>query len=111
MNEPRQPAALRLTPPVLRTALLFAASLIWLVFGGYLFVETRSVLPAILALLGLISAVIYGLALIPGGSYLETGPNGLTISASFLKRSLAWADVEDSLCGNLAARRSWCATG
>ncbi len=95
MNEPRQPAALRLTPPVLRTALLFAASLIWLVFGGYLFVETRSVLPAILALLGLISAVIYGLALIPGGSYLETGPNGLTIGASFRKRSLAWADVEE----------------
>ena len=95
MNQPRQPAALRLTPPALRTALLFAASLIWLIFGGYLFAETRSVLPAILALLGLISAVIYGLALIPGGSYLETGPNGLTIGASFRKRSLAWADVEE----------------
>jgi len=95
MNQPRQPAALRLTPPALRTALLFAASLIWLIFGGYLFAETRSVLPAILALLGLVSTVIYGLALIPGGSYLEAGQDGLTIGASFRKRSLAWADVEE----------------
>lgn len=95
MNEPRQPNALRLTPPILRTALLFAASLIWLGFGGYLFAETRSILPGILALLGLTSAVIYGLALIPGGSYLEAGPDGLAIGASFRKRSLAWADVEE----------------
>ncbi len=93
MHEPSQPHVLRLTPPILRTALLFAASLIWLGFGAYLFSLTRSVLPLALATLGLVGAVIYGLTLLPGSSYLEATPQGLTVSVAFRKRTHAWADV------------------
>lgn len=95
MDESRPSETLRLTQPLLRTALLFGASLIWLGFGGYLFTVSRSVLPLILALVGLIGSVVYGLALIPGGSYLDAGPNGLVVSAAFRKRSHAWSDIED----------------
>ncbi len=93
MPEPRQPHILRLTPPILRTALLFAASLIWLGFGAYLFSLTRSVLPLALATLGLVGAVIYGLTLLPGSSYLEATPQGLTVSVAFRKRTHPWVDV------------------
>lgn len=94
MDEPSHAETLRLTPPPLRTALLLAASLVWLGFGGYLLAVSRGVLPFVLALVGLTGAIVYGLALIPGGSYLEAGPGGLVISASFRKRALAWSEIE-----------------
>ncbi len=105
MPESSPPQTLRLTPPLLRTALLFAASLIWLGFGAYLFSQTRSVLPLALATLGLVGVVIYGLTLLPGSSYLEATPQGLTVSVAFRKRTHAWADIGEFSLRSLGRKK------
>lgn len=106
MGEQSSPSeTIRLTQPPLRTATLFGASLVWLVFGGYLFAVSHSAVAIILALVGLTGAIVYGLALIPGGSYLEAGPSGLVISASFRQRTHAWSDIEEFSVRQLSRKK------
>ena len=106
MDEPPRPSeTIRLAQPLLRTAGLFGASVIWLAFGGYLFAVSHSAVALILALVGLTGAVVYGLALIPGGSYLEAGPSGLAVSASFRRRAHAWSEIEGFSVRHLSRKK------
>lgn len=83
----------RLTPSNGRTAILFAAMLVWFGIGAYRFASVGGILWLALTLVGLVGAVVYGLMLLPGSSYLQASPDGLTVSTAFRKRDYSWAQI------------------
>ena len=86
--------SLKLTPSNARTALLFAAMVVWFVLGMSRYAATGGILPLALSLIGLIGAVVYGLMLLPDSSYLEATAQGLTISTAFRRRSHTWSEID-----------------
>lgn len=85
---------LRLTASNTRTAILFAAMVIWFLLGASRYSAVGGLLMLALAGVGLAGAVVYGVMLLPNSSYLEATPERLTISSAFRKRSYAWAHIE-----------------
>ncbi len=84
---------LRLTPSNLRSAILFIAMLIWLGIGFSRYLAVGGLLWIGLSLVGLVGALVYGLMLLPGSSYLEATPERLTICTAFRKREYAWQQL------------------
>ena len=89
----RSQDSLKLTPSRVRTALLFAAMVVWFLLGMSRYAATGGILPLGLSLVGLAGAAVYGLMLLPGSSYLQADAQGLTISTAFRKRSYAWSQA------------------
>jgi hypothetical protein len=94
--------SLNLTPSNVRTGLLFAAMVVWFVLGASRYAATGGILPLALSMVGLFGTVVYGLMLIPGSSYLEATPDGLTVSTAFRKRSYVWSQID-----SFHAERIW----
>ena len=92
--DPQNKNVLRLTPSNTRTAILFAAMVIWFLLGAGRYAAAGGILMLALAAVGLAGAVVYGVMLLPNSSYLEATPDGLTISSAFRKRSYAWSDID-----------------
>lgn len=96
---------LRLTPSKTRTAILFVAMIIWLLLGATRYVTVGGILMLALAVVGLAGAVVYGLMLLPGSSYLEASGQGLTVCTAFRKRSHAWQEIESFYVDTILARK------
>ena len=73
--------------------------------GASRYAATGGLLPLALTLIGLAGAVVYGLMLLPGSSYLEAAPDGLTISTAFRKRSYAWPEIESFYADSIATKQ------
>lgn len=96
---------LRLTPSNMRTVLLFVVMLIWFALGLSRYVAGGGLLMLALAIVGLAGALVYGLMLLPGSSYLEATPQGLTISTAFRKRVYSWQEIQSFSAESILSRR------
>jgi hypothetical protein len=97
-------ATLKLTPSNTRTAVLFAAMIIWFLLGATRYAMVGGILMFALAAVGLVGALVYGLMLLPGSSYLEATPERLTISSAFRKRTYTWPEIESFYVDTIMAR-------
>ncbi len=90
----QSPDTFRLTPSNTRTAMLFVAMVVWFGVGLSRYLAVGGILWLTLTLVGILGAVVYGLMLLPGSSYLHAAPDGLTICTAFRKRSYMWQEIE-----------------
>ena len=104
MTEPEQDS-LRLKPSNTRSAILFIAMLVWFGIGAYRFAEVGGILWLALALVGLTGALVYGVMLLPGSSYLQASPEALTICTAFRKRTYAWKEIDSFSVENILNKR------
>ena len=97
-------ATLKLTPSNTRTVILFAAMVTWFLLGASRYAAVGGILMFALAAVGLAGAVVYGLMLLPGSSYLEATPERLTISSAFRKRAYNWQEIASFYVDTIMAR-------
>lgn len=91
---PEHQSELVLTPSPKKPLTLFAVSLV-LVLGGVRMAATGNQAGWVLAGIFLISALVWGLEMLPRAHSLRLDPEGLRIRNYFLTSSFRWPDIRD----------------